>query len=146
MATAPARIKPPIEQTDVRDLVAFCGEIARRTLSKGGRMPSHELEEATAAAVLIAVELHSSDWLPERRPFSAFLRGVLPNRIIDWWRVEMRQAGYGSWAGSRGEYVYYGRLSLDGPLPGEAGAEDVPAVDTHAAVGVRQVSTNGGIE
>lgn len=53
-------------------------------------------------------------WDPERcARFSAYLLTYLPRRLKSWFRKELRQSGRGTWAGSRGEYVYYRTVSLD---------------------------------
>lgn len=53
-------------------------------------------------------------WDPKRCPkFSAYLLTYLPRRLIGWWKRELRQSGRGTWAGSRGEYVYYRTTSFD---------------------------------
>lgn len=110
--SAPAITKPPVDETDVRDLPAFCAWIVATTLGRNERITERELEEARAEAVVLAIELHAGPWDPSRS-FATFLRGALPNKLISWWRVELRQSGLGAWSGSTASYRYHGRVSLD---------------------------------
>lgn len=112
---------PKVHLEDVADVEAFAIWQAERTFSKNGHMTQLQREEANDQALLLIFELHQK-WKPKLCPkFSAYLLSTLPNKLISWWRVELRQSGRGSWSGSAGEYTYFGTISLD---EGVGDAED----------------------
>src|SRR4029077_8437207 len=92
---------------------AFAEWQARRVFDQNGHMTTLQREEAQRQAVLLIFELHKV-WEPKLCPrFSAYLLSNLSNKLISWWRMELRQSGRGSWSGSAAAYTYFGTISLD---------------------------------
>jgi hypothetical protein len=103
---------------DIANIESFAKFIVKRTFANNGHPTPAQLQEAEREAVALIFELHESfdpTRLSRGRPmrFSAFLLSALPNRLISWWRTELRQSGRGTWNGGRNEYTYHGTVSLD---------------------------------
>lgn len=113
----------PVGLEDVRDIPAFAEWRVSKALGQNGHLTAAQRDEAVGEAVVLIYELHG-EWDRERcERFSAFLLTYLDRRLISWWRKELRQSGRGTWAGSRGEYRYFGTVSLDDQRDGASDRE-----------------------
>jgi DNA-directed RNA polymerase specialized sigma24 family protein len=116
VATLSSQVAAKVSLEDVADVSGYARWAAERTFSNNGRMTGDELEEAVGQAVLLIYEVHAAWDRTKCASFSAYLITMLPKRLIDWWRRDLRQSGRGRFSAQANEYTYHGMVSLDDTL------------------------------
>lgn len=109
----------PVALEDIADVVGWVkwqvGRFAER-----GSFSRDEVDDMISTGIVILYETHEK-WDPLRSArFSAYALAVFRNRLIDWFRGEVRSSNRGHVVAATKEIIYHGMTSLDAPVQDDA--------------------------